>query len=162
MPGAPSCFSAALLSSIAPLIFASRSRVPASVTLARIEKQRLLQPVASFVLAGAYFCLAVAIAILVAYAGNPRADVYGARALVILLGAVGVETLLTLLLEVYRPRVKGQQALANSYALEYPLNPAVSLKAGVKPLSELEPPDVDVTKLNGPKVIELLQKAGLL
>lgn len=58
--------------------------------------------------------------------------------------------------------VKGQQALANSYALEYPLNPAVSLKAGVKPLSELDPPNVDVTKLNGPKVIELLQKAGLL
>lgn len=57
---------------------------------------------------------------------------------------------------------KGQKALASSYALEYPLNPAVSLKPSVKPLTELDPPAVDVTKLNGPKVIELLQKAGLL
>jgi iron(III) transport system substrate-binding protein len=57
---------------------------------------------------------------------------------------------------------RAQKALANSYALEYPLNPAVSLKEPVKPLSELDPPAVDVTQLNGPKVIALLQKAGLL
>ncbi|HUP99821.1 MAG TPA: iron ABC transporter substrate-binding protein [Aeromicrobium sp.] len=57
---------------------------------------------------------------------------------------------------------EGQRALAKSYALEYPLNPAVSLKPGVKPMSELDPPAVDVTKLNGPKVIDLMQKAGLL
>ena len=64
----------------------------------------------------------------------------------------------------------GQRALANSYALEYPLNPAVSLNDGgasssrtkVKPLSELDPPAVDVTRLNGPKVIGLLRKADLL
>jgi len=57
---------------------------------------------------------------------------------------------------------KGQQALANSYALEYPLNPAVSLEPPVPPLSKIDPPAVDVTKLNGPKVIELMQEAGLL
>ena len=57
---------------------------------------------------------------------------------------------------------KGQKALASSYALEYPLNPAVSLRPPVKPLAELDPPTVDVTKLNGPKVIELMQEAGLL
>lgn len=56
----------------------------------------------------------------------------------------------------------GQKALANSYALEYPLNPAVSLEPPIPPLSEIEPPTVDVTKLNGPKVIELMQEAGLL
>lgn len=56
----------------------------------------------------------------------------------------------------------GQQALANSYALEYPLNPTVSLKEPVKPLTELDPPAVDVTKLNGPKVIDLLREADLL
>ncbi|HJR89067.1 MAG TPA: iron ABC transporter substrate-binding protein [Aeromicrobium sp.] len=56
----------------------------------------------------------------------------------------------------------GQDALANSYALEYPLNRSVSLKPPVRPLAELEPPTVDVTKLNGPKVIELMQEAGLL
>ncbi|HUS20965.1 MAG TPA: iron ABC transporter substrate-binding protein [Aeromicrobium sp.] len=56
----------------------------------------------------------------------------------------------------------GQKALASSYALEYPLNPAVAVKPPVPPLSKIDPPAVDVTKLNGPKVIELLQKAGLL
>ena len=56
----------------------------------------------------------------------------------------------------------GQRALANSYALEYPLNPEVSLDPPVKPLSELEPPTVDVTKLNGPKVIGLMRRADLL
>ncbi len=58
--------------------------------------------------------------------------------------------------------VKGQQALADSYALEYPLNTEVKLKPPVKPLSELEPPKVDVSDLNGPKVIEMMQKVGLL
>lgn len=56
----------------------------------------------------------------------------------------------------------GQQALADSYALEYPLNPAVQLDPTVKPFDELEPPTVDVTALNGPDVIELMQDAGLL
>ena len=56
----------------------------------------------------------------------------------------------------------GQKALADSYALEYPLNPAVSLKEPVPPLSKIDPPAVDVTKLNGPKVIELMRKADLL
>jgi len=56
----------------------------------------------------------------------------------------------------------GQKALANSYALEYPLNPAVSLEPPVPPLSKIDPPEVDVTKLNGPKVIELMREAGLL
>ena len=45
-----------------------------SVTLARLEKQRLLQPVASFVLANAYLCAAVSLAIIAAYAGAQRAD----------------------------------------------------------------------------------------
>jgi iron(III) transport system substrate-binding protein len=58
--------------------------------------------------------------------------------------------------------VDGQQALADSYALEYPLNPEVQLEPPVKPFSELEPPTVDVSKLNGPKVIAMMQKAGLL
>ena len=56
----------------------------------------------------------------------------------------------------------GQKALANSYALEYPLNPAISLEPPIPPLSEIDPPAVDVTDLNGPKVIEMMQEAGLL
>jgi len=57
---------------------------------------------------------------------------------------------------------KGQQALADSYALEYPLNPAVSLKPPVKPFSELDPPLIDISNLNGPKVISMMQEVGFL
>lgn len=57
----------------------------------------------------------------------------------------------------------GQQTLANgNYSLEYTLNPDVPLNPKLKPLSELSIPDVDITKLNGPQVIDLMQQAGLL
>jgi iron(III) transport system substrate-binding protein len=57
---------------------------------------------------------------------------------------------------------EGQQAIADSYALEYPLNPDVSLDPPVKPFAELEPPQVDASTLNSEKVVELMQDAGLL
>ena len=61
---------------------------------------------------------------------------------------------------------EGQQAMADSYALEYPLNPDASLSPDldppVKPFDELEPPDIDPATLNGPKVTELMTEAGLL
>ena len=57
---------------------------------------------------------------------------------------------------------EGQQVIADSYALEYPLNPEVDLGRTVKPLAELDPPAVDVSDLNGPKVVELMQEAGFL
>jgi iron(III) transport system substrate-binding protein len=57
---------------------------------------------------------------------------------------------------------QGQQAIADSYALEYPLNPDVSVQEPVKPFNELEPPRVDVASLNSQAVIELMQDAGLL
>ena len=80
-----------------------------SVTLVRLEKQRLLQPVASFVLANAYLCVVVVGAIIAVYSSAERVDLYVARALVILFGLLAVETFLTLLLEIYRPRVKGRE-----------------------------------------------------
>jgi regulator of protease activity HflC (stomatin/prohibitin superfamily) len=80
-----------------------------SIALTKFEGQRLLRPVASFVLANAYLCAAVSITIVFVYAGFPQIDRYVARALVILLGLVAVETLLTLLLDVYRPRVRGKE-----------------------------------------------------
>jgi iron(III) transport system substrate-binding protein len=58
--------------------------------------------------------------------------------------------------------VEGQQALADSYALEYPLNPEVQLEPPVRPLGDLEPPRTDLSALNGPRVIELMQDVGLL
>ncbi len=57
---------------------------------------------------------------------------------------------------------EGQQAIADSYALEYPLNPDVSLDPSVKPFAELEPPQIDVATLNSQTVIEMMQDAGLL
>lgn len=57
---------------------------------------------------------------------------------------------------------EAQQAMAESYALEYPLNPDVSLNPEVKPFDELEPPTVDVASLNGPQVTDLMTEAGLL
>jgi iron(III) transport system substrate-binding protein len=57
---------------------------------------------------------------------------------------------------------KGQRALADSYALEYPLNPQVPAPSPLKPLSELDPPSIDIATLNGPVVVQLMQDAGLL
>lgn len=62
----------------------------------------------------------------------------------------------------YLSGVEGQTTLANSYALEYPLNPDVPASPVIKPLDELEPPRIEVSDLNGPVVIELMQQAGLL
>lgn len=55
-----------------------------------------------------------------------------------------------------------QQAMADSYALEYPLNPEAELNPEVKAFDELEPPTVDIASLNGPQVTELMTEAGLL
>ena len=57
---------------------------------------------------------------------------------------------------------EGQQVIARSKALEYPLNPTVQLGRAVKPFNELDPPNVDVSDLNGPKVVSLMQEAGFL
>lgn len=62
----------------------------------------------------------------------------------------------------YLTSTEGQQALADSYALEYPLNPAVSLAPPVKPFGELEPPTVAVSDLDGQQVVELLANAGFV
>jgi iron(III) transport system substrate-binding protein len=62
----------------------------------------------------------------------------------------------------YLTSQEGQQALADSYALEYPLNPAVSLDPPVKPLSELQPPVIGISDLDGDKVVDLMTEAGFL
>ena len=42
------------------------------------------------------------------------------------------------------------------------LNPAVTLDPPVKPLSELQPPTVGITDLDGDTVIDLMTEAGFL
>ncbi len=56
----------------------------------------------------------------------------------------------------------GQQALAESYALEYPLDGETQLDPAVKPFDELQPPTIDVSELNGPTVIQMMQDVGLI
>ena len=79
-----------------------------SVTIARLGDHRLLRPGASFLLAGAYVCAFTALGIAGIKTGFPKADFWMARALCVLLGLMAAEMLLTLLLEIYRPRVKGK------------------------------------------------------
>jgi iron(III) transport system substrate-binding protein len=56
----------------------------------------------------------------------------------------------------------GQQVLADSYALEYPLNPAVELAPPVKPFGDLQPPAVGISDLDGETVVDLMTEAGFL
>jgi regulator of protease activity HflC (stomatin/prohibitin superfamily) len=79
-----------------------------SVTMARLENHRLLRPGASFLLAGAYVCAFTALGIAFVQGKHLHADFWVARALCVLLALLALENLLTLLLEIYRPRVKGR------------------------------------------------------
>jgi len=79
-----------------------------SVTIARLEGRRLLRPSASFLLAGAYVCAFTALGIAGAKTELPRADFWVARGGCVLLGLMAAEILVTLLLEIYRPRVRGK------------------------------------------------------
>ena len=79
-----------------------------SATVARLERHRLLRPGASYLLCNAVLCLVVALGIVAVWAGFPKSDFYVARVLCGLLGLVALETLVQLVLEIYRPRVKGK------------------------------------------------------
>ncbi len=56
----------------------------------------------------------------------------------------------------------GQQILAESKALEYPIGSGVAANAKLKPMTELDPPVIDAATLNGAKVVDLMRNAGLL
>jgi membrane protease subunit HflK len=79
-----------------------------SVTIARLENHRLLRPGASFLLAGAYVCFVTALGVAAVKVEFPKVDFYLARGLCVLLGLMAAEMLVTLLLEIYRPRMKGK------------------------------------------------------
>jgi len=80
-----------------------------SVTIARLEDHRFLRPSASFILASAFISGFTALAIAGVHFGYvPGADVWVGRAFCIVLWLMAAEMLLTLLLEIYRPRVRGK------------------------------------------------------
>ena len=81
-----------------------------SATLARLEDNRLLRPSAAYLLLSAYLSFVAALVIAAGEAGFPKTDYYAARVLCVLLGIIAAETLATLILEIYRPRVKGRAA----------------------------------------------------
>jgi iron(III) transport system substrate-binding protein len=56
----------------------------------------------------------------------------------------------------------GQQVLARSENLEYTVGAGVPANPALKPFSELRPPPVDLSTLNGPKIVGMMQQAGLL
>jgi iron(III) transport system substrate-binding protein len=56
----------------------------------------------------------------------------------------------------------GQTVLATSDAKEYAVGKGVASDPALEPLASLEAPAVDPARLNGPEVIQLMTKAGLL
>jgi HflK protein len=80
-----------------------------SSNIARFENQRLLRPGASFLVFGAYVFGFIVACLALIYSGFPKADEYLARVLLVILGLTALESLLNLILELYRPRVRGKQ-----------------------------------------------------
>ena len=79
-----------------------------SSTIARLENHRLLRSGSTQLLFGAYAAAIAALAIVGVELGVPTMDLIVAKVLAGLLAITAVETLLNLLLEIYRPRVKGK------------------------------------------------------
>ena len=79
-----------------------------SATFARLQNHRLLRPSSSYVLLNAILNAVVGLGIVLVQADFIKADFYVAYALCGLLAVIAVESLVTLVLEVYRPRVKGK------------------------------------------------------
>lgn len=79
-----------------------------SAGIVRLEKQRLLRPGANFMLLGFYLLVLADLGIVASWMEYTQFDLYFAHGLCVLLGVLAVETVLGLLLEIYRPRVKGK------------------------------------------------------
>lgn len=77
---------------------------------AQLESDRLLRPGASYLLFGSVLCFTVTIVEGFIWFGFSPIDFYVARVLTLLVGLVALEYLIALILEIYRPRLKGQQA----------------------------------------------------
>jgi membrane protease subunit HflK len=81
-----------------------------SAGLARLEGRRLLRPGAGYMMLGAFICALAAGAEALAWFGSSQFDLQAARGLCVLLALAATETLINLVFEIYRPRLKGQEA----------------------------------------------------
>jgi len=79
-----------------------------SASMARLEDHRLLRPGASYLLLCAYLCFFVALGLVGVQADYSKADFYVAGALCVVLALMAAETLVNLVFEMYRPRVRGK------------------------------------------------------
>jgi regulator of protease activity HflC (stomatin/prohibitin superfamily) len=79
-----------------------------SATFARLQQQRLLRPSASYLLLNAILSAVVAAGIVGVQAGFEKTDFYVAYALCGLSALIAMEALVALVLEIYRPRLKGK------------------------------------------------------
>ncbi len=79
-----------------------------SATFARLQDQRLLRPGASYLLLNAILAALVGGGIIGVQSGFDQADRYLAYGLCGLLAVISIETMVALVLEIYRPRVKGK------------------------------------------------------
>lgn len=80
-----------------------------SANLARLNGERLVRPAASFLVLGSYLSMAVAVCVGLVYGGQTRADWWAARVVVVIIGLMSIEGVLSLIFEIYRPRVRGKQ-----------------------------------------------------
>jgi regulator of protease activity HflC (stomatin/prohibitin superfamily) len=78
--------------------------------LARLDGQRLLRPSAGYMMLGSLICFIVAVTEGAIYFGFSPADLQVARGFCVVLGLASIETLVGLVFEIYRPRLKGQDA----------------------------------------------------
>jgi len=81
-----------------------------SASLARFENQRLIRPGGSFMLLSSFVSLIVAVVEAASFFGFGKGDLIVARILSVVLGLIAAETLLVLMFEAYRPRLKGKVA----------------------------------------------------
>lgn len=79
-----------------------------SATYARLENQRLLRASASYLLLNAFLCALVSLGLLGVILGFRKADLYVGYILCGLLALVAAEMVINLILEIYRPRVRGK------------------------------------------------------
>lgn len=85
-----------------------------SVGVARLENQPMLRPSASYVMLGAFVSLIIAITEAGKWIGFVDADLLVAKAICIVMGALAAETLISLILNIYRPRKERENQRSDS------------------------------------------------
>ena len=93
---------ALIITALVGLILFIRGQFAANYS--RIEKARLLQPASDSVLFGAYLFFFMAAMVAICY-WDQRVDAYAGLVLTVLLGLMAAENLLSMIFEIYRPRM---------------------------------------------------------